>query len=151
MYGVSFNFCICLFLEMVGFFTTFKRLFDQKVYILLTNLNLKMVLPDIANLVAGAYKGYMNAAGQDVDPTYLAYVLASSSTLGGLSEYFKTRRENRDPIHALASRIVSEVMGEEPKDKSPAVEGVKTGLIGVLVFLLRFLESATHIERSSIK
>ena len=92
-----------------------------------------MVLPDIANLVAGAYKGYMNAAGQEVDSTYLAYVLASTSTLAGVARYFKTRRENSDPIHSIASKMASSMMGRKHKDESPAAEGVKHGLINIPV------------------
>ena len=70
-----------------------------------------MVLPDIANIVAGAYKGYMNAAGQDVDPIYLAYVLGGSSLFTGVAKGIKTHKEGRW--------------------KSPAAEGTKYGLISI--------------------
>jgi hypothetical protein len=64
-----------------------------------------MVILDLTNIVAGAYKGFMNAAGKDVDPTYLAYVLGSTSALFGLSKYIVVRQQNTDPVHKLAPHL----------------------------------------------
>ena len=72
-----------------------------------------MVLPDIANIVAGSYKGYMNATGQDVDPTYLAYVLGSCSLIAGVAKGVKTHKKGRRG--------------------SPVAEGIKHGLIFIPV------------------
>jgi hypothetical protein len=90
----------------------------------LTHILVKMVLPDIANIVAGAYKGWMNADGQDVDATYLAYVLASTSVLAGISQYFKAKKHVRSGTHAFEA-----LTGRQPRENSPAAEGVKRGLI----------------------
>lgn len=97
----------------------------------------KEAVPCIANIAAGAYKGYMNAAGQPVSPEYLAYVLASTSTFRGLAHFLKTRSFNRDPeiqgALILANAMASlHGLPDVYKEKKPAVEGVKAGAMGTI-------------------
>lgn len=106
-----------------------------KIYILWVTALPRMIppLPDLANVVAGAYKGYMNAAGHDVDATYLAWVLGTTSGLRGVGTWLKVRRENADPLHGVAQMVASAVLGHEHIPKEPVPEGIKTTLLGVPV------------------
>ena len=103
-----------------------------------------------SNLLAGAYKGYMNAVGHEVDPTYLLYVGGGTSALKGISDgaycqmYNSTTEKERlegwrtvfreelseDKIDPeLLERTVKEFKAEEDKrylGKSALREGTKT-------------------------
>jgi hypothetical protein len=92
-----------------------------------------MVLSGLANFVAGAYKGYMNAEGQDVDSTYLAYVLAGTSAARGIGKFNTTRKENADPYDRLINSIVSMGTGRKYEEKNPATEGALGVTVGVPV------------------
>ncbi len=71
---------------------------------------------DLANVMAGAYKGYMNAAGQEVSSTYLAVVLASTSLCGGVATSFMCGREGSDLARSL---------------ENPATKGLKVTLLRI--------------------
>ena len=89
-----------------------------------------MVLPDLACLIAGGYKGYMNASGVEVDSTYLAYTLAGAATLDGLARALKVSQENKDPVRQMVNTIVSQgMLGDNNyTPPSPAGEGVKSAI-----------------------
>ena len=102
-----------------------------------------MTLIDYANIGAGVYKGYMNAAGVDVDPAYLGYLVAGSSAISGVYRAIGATRHNvlitgrkgnklDDILHNSATKFAlgeNEFMGEA----KPAVEGAKAaGLRAVI-------------------
>ncbi|MBI2102410.1 hypothetical protein HYT55_01105 [Candidatus Woesearchaeota archaeon] len=63
----------------------------------MTTLSLSNLLLDGPNVAAGLYKGYMNAQGHDVDPTYLLYVgagtsVAKGAATGGITAWLKSKR-----------------------------------------------------------
>lgn len=88
-----------------------------------------MVLTDIANIAAGAYKGWLNAGGQDVDPTYLLYVLGSTSLLSGLWKSLSLSIMINDDGRLGFSHGM--VCLENGKVGAPLEDGVKRGLLKV--------------------
>lgn len=87
----------------------------------------KMVLTDIINIGAGAYKGWLNAGGQPVDYTHLMYILGSTSLLSGLGESLRVNilknSSGLEYIHTYHGECL--LKGEEI---TPAKEGIKKGL-----------------------
>ncbi len=103
-----------------------------------------MALIDIANIVAGAYKGYMNSAGVDVDPTFLGYTLAGSSAVSGIyraidsarHDVLKTGRKGNKLDDILRNSVTKFILGSNNlkiEDKNPAIEGVKGASLRAVV------------------
>ncbi len=88
-----------------------------------------MVLSDLVNIAAGAYKGYMNAIGQEVDSTYLAVVLASTSTLSGIFKGIQVEMKKRKK--PTIEEVILSARRYLPKEKDSVSEGIKHGLIAI--------------------
>ena len=82
------------------------------------------MIPDIANIVAGAYKGFMNAQGTDVDPTYLAFTLAATSILSCHARYKKEKKEDKLLQNAPAT-VYRKIK------KNPITEAAGVGLTAI--------------------
>ncbi|MCA9477631.1 MAG: hypothetical protein KC535_00605 [Nanoarchaeota archaeon] len=54
-----------------------------------------MVLIDLVNIAAGAYKGYLNASGVEVDPSFLPLVVGSSTAVTTLYGFVAHPRHKR--------------------------------------------------------
>jgi hypothetical protein len=64
--------------------------------------------PDLANLVAGVYKGYANAAGVDVGPACLLYTLGIGAFVEGIRRTSVTMDNNKNPF-AIVENIHRQV------------------------------------------
>ena len=95
-----------------------------------------MALIDITNIAAGAYKGYMNSTGVDVDSAYLGYILAGSSAISGAyraigaarHDVLKTGRKGNKLDDILRHSVTKFILGSNQfkiEDKNPTIEGVK--------------------------
>ncbi len=96
---------------------------------------------DVINIAAGAYKGYMNARGVEVDPTYL-YALWGGGTLvrGVLGTIIDSR------AHAERNRTVAVRDRKQFNDfrsfvKSSSLSGLVTGLDILLGYGLGYATS----------
>ncbi len=93
-----------------------------------------LYLTDLANIGAGAYKGWFNAQGMEVDSSYLGYIWASTTSLNMLGKNLEVRRENNDPIRKMATTLTAAAFGKEaPPEKKPSVETLKMAGIGGVV------------------
>ena len=73
----------------------------------------------------------MNSSGKEVDLTSLAYVLASTSILGGIGKYRQTKRENEDLMFSTKPEGVISMADTKHGGQNPAIEGLGVGLSSV--------------------
>ena len=89
-----------------------------------------MVL-DLVNLTAGAYKGYMNAGGNEVGSEYLVATVAVTSLLKGVQSYFNCVKMDNDPKMEFAIRLREKRTGNKVELPSAKMSGVQKGVRSV--------------------
>jgi len=80
---------------------------------------------DIVNFGTGVYKGYMNAAGVEVDPSVIGYTFLATVAVSGAVKMGKVIDHNHDPAKSLSSKISARICNKKYEAPNPVAEGAK--------------------------
>lgn len=104
----------------------------------LINAPQRMVLWDLVNIGAGAYKGYVNASGVHVNPNMIWQTVGTTSAVAGLAKYLSCRGQENYNLENLQSAMFWGMFGMNPKLTSPIGRGIKRGLAYIPIGAIEF-------------
>ena len=98
-----------------------------------------MVILDLINFGAGAYKGYMNAGGNEVGSEYLVATVALTSMLKGVRTYFHVKQMDDSPRMQAAIELREKRTGKKVEFPSPQRTAIQKGGISLPISALEVM------------